>query len=260
MKDAPGKTALVTGASVGLGRDLCELIARDGHHLIVVARNEQRLNELAESLRKQFGITVDVIAQDLATPGAAKIIFERVGKRTVDYLINNAGFGTHGPFVQADIQSQLDMLQVNIVALTHLTRLFLPGMLARRSGRIMNLASVASFLPGPLMAVYYATKAYVLSFSEAIAGEIAGSGVTVTAMCPGPTKTEFQVRAGIEDSPLFRGRVMDSMTACRIGYAAMLRGRRVVVTGLSNKLSVLGMKFLPRALTAAMARKLNENR
>jgi hypothetical protein len=260
MTDSPGKTALVTGASAGIGRDLTELFARDGHHLVLVARNEPRLRELAAKLRERYRVNVDVIVQDLSVADAPQRIFDSLQSKSIDYLVNNAGFGSHGPFAQSDLATQLGMLQVNVTALTHLTRMFLPEMLKRGSGRIMNVASVAAFLPGPLMAVYYASKAYVLSFSEALANELAGSGVTVTAMCPGPTKTEFQKRAGIEDSLLFKMRAMDSMTATRIGYGAMMRGRRSAVTGFSNRLSVLAMGFLPRRATAAMARKLNDSR
>ena len=189
MKDAPGKTALITGASVGIGRDLAELFARDGHHLVLTARNEGQLQELAAKLRDQYHVNVEVIVQDLSVAGASQQIFERLQSKPIDYVVNNAGFGSHGLFAGAELQSQLAMLQVNIVALTHLTRLLLPGMLARKSGRILNVASLAAFLPGPYMAVYYATKAYVLSFSEALSSETAGSGVTVTALCPGATRT-----------------------------------------------------------------------
>lgn len=260
VKDSPGKTAIITGASLGLGRDLAELFARDGHHLVLVARNQQKLEELAEKLRKQYSANIKVIPCDLSEPAAAQRIFDELRNETIDYLVNNAGFGSHGPFAETDVQIQLGMLQVNIVALTHLTRLFLPGMLSRRQGRIMNMASVAAFLPGPLMAVYYASKAYVLSFSEALDSEVSGSGVTVTAVCPGPTKTEFQDRAGISNSKLFQRKVMDSKTAARIGYDAMMAGRRIQVTGISNKLSVLAMRFLPRRITTAMAKILNGGR
>ena len=260
MSDAPRKTALITGASEGLGRDLAELFARDGHQLVLVARNEARLTELAANLRNQFHVETEVIVQDLSAPDASQHVFDRLQGKPIDFLINNAGFGTHGPFAESDVQSQLAMLQVNIVALTHLTRLILPQMLKRRSGRIMNMASVAGFLPGPLMAVYYATKAYVISFSEALANEAARSGVTVTAVCPGPTKTEFQKRAGIEASPLFERNVMSSMDVARIGYKAMMRGKRVAVTGFANQFMAVGTKFMPTRLTAAIARKLNESR
>jgi uncharacterized protein len=259
-KDLSGKLALITGASVGLGRDLAELFARDGHHLVLTARNESQLAALASKFRDQYKVNVDVIVQDLSVPGAADRIFAQLAGRTIDYLVNNAGFGTHGPFAEADVASQLAMIQVNIASLTHLTRLILPGMLERGSGRIMNMASVAAFLPGPLMAVYYATKAYVLSFSEALASEVAGRGVTVTAVCPGPTKTEFQLRAGIAEAPLFQRGVMTSPQVAQIGYNAMLQGRRSVVTGFSNKVSAMGTRFLPRAASAAIAKKLNENR
>ncbi len=180
--------------------------------------------------------------------------------KPIDYLVNNAGFGTHGPFAESDLQSQLAMLQVNVVALTHLTRLVLPGMLARGSGRILNVASTAAFLPGPYMAVYYASKAYVLWFSEALASETAGSGVTVTALCPGPTRTEFQKRAGIGEAPLFKGNLTSSVEVARIGYDAMMRGRSSVVAGLANKLSAFAIRFMPRSTLAAIAKGRNKNR
>jgi uncharacterized protein len=260
VKDSSGKTALVTGASVGIGRELAELFARDGHHLVLVARNESQLQELAKRLRDQYHVNADVIVQDLSTAEAPQRIFEQVQSKQIDYLVNNAGFGSHGPFAEADVANEMAMIRVNISALTHLTRLFLPPMLKRRSGRIMNVASVAAFLPGPLMAVYYATKAYVLSFSEALASEIAGSGVTVTALCPGPTITQFQIRAGIANTPLFRMGAMTSAKAARLGYNAMMGGRRTIVTGFSNKFSAFGTRFFPRRTAAAIAKYLNQNR
>jgi short-subunit dehydrogenase len=260
MKDAPGKTALITGASVGIGRDLAELFARDGHYLVLTARNESQLQELAATLRDRYHVNVEVIVQDLAAAGAAQRIFEPLQSKSIDYLVNNAGFGTHGPFAASDLQSQLAMLQVNIVALTHLTRLFVPGMLARKSGRILNVASLAAFLPGPYMAVYYATKAYVLSFSEALSSETAGSGVTVTALCPGATRTEFQKRAGIGEVRQIMGNATSSMEVARIGYDAMMRGRSSVVAGLANKLSAFAIRFMPRSRAAAIAKGRNKNR
>jgi short-subunit dehydrogenase len=262
MDTTSKRTALITGASVGLGRDFAELFARDGHNLVITARNESQLQALAQKLRDQYQISVEVISSDLSVPDAAQEIFDAIHAKSIEieFLVNNAGFGTHGPFAEAEVSSQLAMLQVNVLALTHLTRLFLPGMLARKSGRIMNVASLAAFLPGPLMAVYYATKAYVLSFSEALDNEVAGSGVTVTALCPGPTKTEFQVRAGIENAPLFQSSVMSSFVAAEVGYRAMMTGKRSVVAGLRNKVGAFAMRFLPRRTTAAMSRKLNQNR
>jgi uncharacterized protein len=262
MATLTGKTALITGASVGIGRDLAELFAADGHHVILISRNEAQLQQVAADLRSKHGITATVIAKDLSIPGAPGEIFDAVQKTgtAVDFLINNAGFGSHGPFAESDIANELAMIQVNIAALTHLTRLFLPGMLARRSGRIMNLASLASFFPGPLMAVYYATKAYVLSFSEAIHTEVAGSGVTVTAVCPGPTTTEFGKRAGISVSKLFSRGVMTSPDVARIAYHAMMRGQRTIVTGFTNKLFAFAARFVPRGMAARVTMSLNSNR
>jgi short-subunit dehydrogenase len=256
-------TALVTGASVGIGRDLAIVLAENKHDLVITARNEAQLNSLAEEVKTKYGVRAEVIVMDLAKPQAAAALFEEVQRRNVaiDILINNAGFGGHGRFDTENVDQILGMLQVNIVALTHLTRLFLPGMIERKRGRIMNLASVASFLPGPLMAVYFATKAYVLSLSEAISSELKRTGVTVTAVCPGPTRTEFGKRAGINSAPSFHdGLSMDSMPVARIGYRAMMRGKRVIVTGLQNKLLTLSTKILPRRLLAASVKKLNSQR
>jgi len=173
-------------------------------------------------------------------------------------LVNNAGFGLRGAFVVIDLRQQLKMIQVNVTALTHLTGLLLPGMLARRRGRVLNVASTAAFQPGPLMAVYYATKAYVLSFSEALANETSGSGVSVTALCPGPTETDFRRRAGMENTRLFRAGVMDAAAVARIGYQGMKRGARVVVPGWRNKLLAQSVRFASRAMTAQIARSLQE--
>jgi short-subunit dehydrogenase len=254
------KAALITGASEGLGRDLAELFASDGHHVILVARNEFRLNELATSLREKFQIEAQVIVQDLSIPNASQQVFDQLAGKPIDFLINNAGFGTIGRFAKSNVETQLAMIHVNITALTHLTRLILPGMLKRRTGRIMNMASVAGTLPGPVMAVYYASKAYVISFSEALATELAGTGITVTAICPGPTKTEFQTRAGAAESNLFRFNVMTSQKVARIAYNAMMHGRRLVTTGLSNKLLAVTAKVMPRRWTAAVAGRMNGHR
>jgi short-subunit dehydrogenase len=206
-------------------------------------------------------VNVDVIVQDLSIVGASQQIFEQLQSRSIDYLVNNAGFGTHGPFAEAELQSQLSMLQLNIIALTHLTRLFLPAMLTRKSGRILNVASLAAYLPGPYMSVYYATKAYVLSFSEALSSELSGSGVTVTALCPGATRTEFQKRAGIDEVPREKkGNASSSMEVAEIGYDAMMSGRSSVITGFANKFSAFALRFLPRSTAAAIAKGRNKNR
>src|SRR5207253_1790491 len=199
------------GASSAIGMDFARLLSRDGYDLFLVARSEAKLRELASELGN-----AKVIVADLVSPDAPQRIFDASGG--VDVLINNAGFGLSGPFIETDLRKELEMIQVNIAALTQLTKLFLRPMVARKSGHILNLASTAAFQPGPLMAVYYATKAYVLSFSEAIADELNGSGVTVTALCPGPTESGFQKRANMEDSKLVRGKlIMDAATVACLG-------------------------------------------
>jgi short-subunit dehydrogenase len=260
--DSTRQTALITGASVGIGRDLARVFAEHGHDLVVTARNQSQLESLAAELNQKHGITVDVIAKDLSLPAAPRELFDETRSRgiAIEMLVNDAGFGTSGPFDRTDLESILNMLRVNVVALTHLARLFLPEMLARGRGRILNVASTAAFQPGPLMAVYYASKAYVLSLSEAIAAEVESKGVSVTALCPGPTATEFQKRAGIENSRLFQRNTMDSLTVARAGYAGMMRGKRVVIPGLNNRALALAAKLSPRRLTTAVAKKLNQTR
>ena len=254
--------ALITGASVGLGRDFATIFAANGYDLIVTARNQQQLESVATDLRAKYGVAVEVLPKDLSRPEATQEIFDHLqsSARLLDVLVNNAGFGTNGPFIDTDVVSQAAMLQVNVVALTQLTRLFLPAMVKRHSGRVMNVASVAAFLPGPLMAVYYASKAYVLSFSEAIASELAGTGVTVTAFCPGATQTEFFTRASMGASPLVRANMMDSMTVARIGYRAMQQGKRVAIAGFQNRLMAGAVHFTPRRLVTAISKKLNQSR
>jgi short-subunit dehydrogenase len=261
MPNRSGKTALVTGASVGIGRDLAELFARDGDDLVLVARNRDQLESLAKQMRTEHGVNVSVFPKDLSMPGAGQEIFDQVGAAgiSIEFLVNNAGFGTHGPFAESDVIAQLGMIQVNIAALTHLTRLFLPSMIERGSGRIMNVGSVAGFIPGPWMAVYYATKAYVLSFSEALATELKGTGVTVTGVYPGPTATEFGKRAGLTSTRVFAFS-MTSMSVARMAYRATLRGKRGIATGWSNKILVFLPRFLPRSLIAAMASRANRDR
>ena len=200
-----GKTALVTGASSGLGLELARLFARDGHDLVVVARRRDHLEALATRLAAEHGVAARIIAEDLADPIAPRRIFEELQERRIDveFLVNSAGFATNGPFATSDLGRELAMVQVNAAALMHLTHLFLPGMIARRSGRILNLGSTAGFQPGPGMTIYYATKAFVNSFTEALAYELRGTGVTATVSCPGATATEFAKVAGTEESRLF---------------------------------------------------------
>jgi short-subunit dehydrogenase len=257
-------TALITGASTGIGYELSKCFAADRHNLIIVARQEQQLRQVAEDLAKQFGIVVKVIATDLAQPDAPQKIIDAVRKDSlqVDFLVNNAGFGLGGKFAETDLTVELGMMQVNMTALVSLTKLFLPEMVARKSGKIMNVASTAAFQPGPLMAVYYATKSFVLSFSEAIANELKGTGVTVTALCPGPTESEFQKRAHIENTRLVKSKLMGMMTSeqvAKLGYQGFMHGKRLIIPGFLNKIGVHSTRMTPRVVTTQIARMVQEN-
>ncbi len=254
-------TALITGASTGIGRDFAHLCARDGYDLILVARSQPQLETVAAEIRQATNRNVIVLPKDLSRPEAPREVFEEAGRSAapVEVLINNAGFGLLGLFWKLDTQQQIDMIQLNIAALTELTRLFLPGFIERRRGRILNVASTAAFQPGPLMSVYYASKAYVVSFSEALHNEAREYGVTVTCLCPGPTKTEFQTRAGASDTQLFKGGgVMDSATVAKIGLNGMKAGKPLVIAGRLNALMAFLTRFAPMQLTASMARKFQE--
>ncbi len=249
-------TALITGASSGIGYELARVFARNGYDLVLVARNKQRLNQLADELRQQFGTATKVISKDLSDEKSAQEIVDELQQVSieVDILVNNAGFDVHGNFYETDMGRELQMIQVNLVTLTQLTKLLLGGMRERGYGRILNLGSTGSFIPSPLNAVYSATKAYVLSFSEAIAEELRGSGVTVTVLCPGATRTEFQRRAGMESVRLLRLGVMDAKTVAEIGYRALMTGKRVVVPGLLNRVQILLARLLPTSVIVRMAK------
>jgi short-subunit dehydrogenase len=258
------KTALITGASTGIGYALSKCFAADRHNLVVVARQEQRLKQVVAELQARHGVAVKAMAADLAQPDAPQRIAEEIHRDSlqIDYLVNNAGFGLGGKFTDTDLQVELAMMQVNMVALVHLSKLLLPEMLARRAGGILNVASTAAFQPGPLMAVYYATKAFVLSFSEAIANELTGMGVTVTALCPGPTQSEFQQRAHIENTRLVKAKPMGLMTSeavARIGYQGFMQGKRLVIPGVMNKIGVQSVRLSPRRVATQVARMLQES-
>jgi short-subunit dehydrogenase len=258
------KTALITGASGGIGLEFTRLFARDGYDLVLVARSADKLERLKADLEKRRALSVRVIPKDLANPSAPEEIYaelERDGVE-VDALVNNAGYALFGPLVENGEQDVLDMLQVNVVALTHLTRLFLPGMVKRGQGRVLNVASTAAFVPGPLMAIYYASKAYVLSFSEAIAEEVRGTGVTVTTLCPGATETGFVKRAAMEDSRLVSGRrLLDAGAVARAGYKAMMQGKSLIIPGgLSHKMVPLFARLAPRSLVTRIVRRSQERR
>ncbi len=250
--------AVITGASTGIGHDLARLCAAAGHDLLVVARNQSQLDGLAATVQAESGKSVRTLSLDLSQPGAASAIVESLAGEPVDILINNAGIGLRGFFHELDADKQLGMLRLNVEALTHLTALLLPGMIARGRGRVMNVASLAAFQPGPLMAVYYATKAYVLSLSEALHNETRPFGVTVTALCPGPTATEFGNRAEMGGTKLFEMNLMRSAEVAQIGFDAMMEGRPVVIAGTQNKLMAFATRFVPRQLAAGLARSLQE--
>ncbi len=250
-------TALITGASSGIGLDLARVHASRGGDLVLVARRRDRLEELATQLHEQHGVSAVVLPCDLSLPGAAEDLHREVVERSidVDYLINNAGFGGYGLFHDIDPDRHEAMIQVNVLALTKLMRAFLPGMIALGSGRVLNVASTAAFIPGPLQAVYFATKAYVLSLTEALAVELAGTAVTVTALCPGATVTEFEAAADLEGAGLFARGAATSMDVAETGYRAMLDGRTVVVHGIRNKPIPLLARLVPRRLAATLAMK-----
>lgn len=260
-KNLASKTVLLTGASGGIGYELARLFARDGHNLVLAARSGDRLAQVAADLTARFGVEVRTIAVDLTNPTAPQFLWDQLRRDgvVVDILINNAGFGAHGDFVDMPEPEILGQIQLNITALTHLTRLVLPPMVARRSGRIMNVASTAAFQPGPLMAVYYATKAYVLSFSEALTNELRGSGVTVTCFCPGATHTGFAKRAGNDRSRLFKQ--LGAMSAEKValdGYRAVMEGRSLAISGLHNWLVAESVRFAPRKLVTGISRWISE--
>jgi short-subunit dehydrogenase len=252
------QTALITGASSGIGADMARLFASKGYALVLVARTETALNALADNLRASHGVAVSVVARDLSQPDAAQAVYEKIRQAniTVDVLVNNAGYASYGPFVQADLRNEMNEMQVNMLALTALTRLFLPGMVERGYGGILNVASTAAFVPGPGMAVYYATKAFVLSFSEALAQEVHGAGIHVTALCPGATQSAFFDRAKMQDSRFIRGHMMQSAEVARAGYEGLMHGKAVVIPGRRNQLLALTPRFFPRGMVARASARL----
>jgi short-subunit dehydrogenase len=253
------ETVLITGASSGIGRELARLFASAGSDLVLVARREDRLHELSAELSSRYGVKAHVLPRDLILPHAPREIAEELQDAGVqiDVLVNNAGFGDRGEFATLPLERQTEMVQVNVAALTELTRRFLPGMIERGRGGILNVASSAAFQPGPLMSVYYATKAYALHFSEGIAEELAGTGVTVTCLCPGPTITGFGADAHMEGSLLFRMGAMPAETVARIGYDGFRAGRAIVVPGLRNKFIAFSVRLGPRAVVRKIVKLLH---
>jgi uncharacterized protein len=260
MSAVKPETVLVTGASSGIGLELARCFAAEGSRLILIARNTPVLDKLAEELRRDYKVEIIVFTSDLSLPETPRKIFCELKGRgiVVDVLVNNAGFGAHGLFSELPLQRQLDMIRVNVTALTELTGLFLPGMVERHRGGVLNVASVAGFVPGPGMAVYFATKAFVLSFSEALAGELVGTGIKAMALCPGPTRTNFGKVANFNNnSRLVRVAKMTANDVAQQGHRDFIGGRVVAVSGWRNRLLVLLIRLTPRLLVRRITRKFN---
>jgi short-subunit dehydrogenase len=247
--------ALITGASAGIGYELAKVFAAEGVNLVLVARNQSRLEALAHELESGSGIRAMVVAEDLSKPDAAEKIFARSKGTPVSILVNNAGFGNYGEFAATDLAVSTGMMQVNMTTLVQLTHLFLQPMLVARGGRILNVASTAAFQPGPTVSIYYASKAFVYSFSYALAVELEVTGVTVTALCPGMTRTEFFQRAHIRENGGWP--MMDARKVAELGYRGMMQGKRVVIPGTVNKVASFFAKRVPPRLTTAIVRRLH---
>jgi short-subunit dehydrogenase len=255
-------TALLTGASAGLGRALAREFASNGHHVVLVARREEKLRDVCGRLADEHGVVADYVVQDLSTRDGRESLYESVTGRDVDYLVNNVGIGTQGHFLETELERELDQVQLNVATPVHLTKLFGPGIRDGGGGGVLNVASTAAFQPGPYIAGYYASESYLLSLSEALHEEFADDGIAVTALCPGPVDTEFQERAGNTDTALGREgagaiRWQDAEDLSRAGYEGLMAGRAVVVPGLDYKLLERLTPVTPRPLRRRLAAKLN---
>lgn len=256
------KTALITGASGGIGLELARTHAKQGGNLVLVARNKSRLDEIKSELEDQYKISVYTIGKDLSVVNSAQEVYDEVKQQDifVEFLINNAGIGDYGMFTETDWEKEARMIHLNIITLTQLTKLFLQDMVQRRNGKIMNLASTASFQPGPVMAVYFATKAYVLSFSEAINNEVADKDITVTALCPGLTESGFVDASAMNKSKMAKSKKLPTAKeVAEYGYKAMMKGKAVAIHGFMNRVLANSGKFAPRSLTIKITRSLLEN-
>ncbi|MBD3270432.1 SDR family NAD(P)-dependent oxidoreductase [Candidatus Peregrinibacteria bacterium] len=255
------KYTLVTGASRGIGRELALNFASNGNNLILVARSEDDLKDLAELIENNHQVETKIMTADLSKMGAAKNLLEQIEKKglTIENLVNNAGFGLFGKFVNIPVEKQIAMTNLNCTALMELMHGLLPKMLENKSGRILNVASTASFEPGPLMATYYASKAYVLFLSEAIAEEISDSGVSITALCPGPTRSSFQKEAHLEDSAMIKNKKLPTAKeVADFGYKACMKGKRVAIHGIKNWFLVQSVRFLPRKMVTKLVKKMTK--
>lgn len=255
------KTALVTGASSGIGYELAIILAQNSYNLILVARSTEKLEALKTDLTKKYNVDINIITKDLSKLISADELFEEIKDKQIDVLINNAGIGDHGYFSDCDIDKLNQMITLNITTLTNLTRLILPSMIEKSSGKIMNVSSIAGFQPGPLMSVYYATKAYVLSWSVALSVELANTNITVTAFCPGPTATGFAKTANLDNSKLFKNLpVADVRKVSLFGYKKMQKGKAIAIPGFLNKFTVFLTRLIPRKLNAIFVKKVQSFR
>jgi short-subunit dehydrogenase len=253
-------TCLITGASSGIGRELAFECAAHGHDVVLVARRRAELRRVGDLVRKQSHVRAEIIPMDLSTPGSADQLVAAIEDihLHIDILINNAGFAIHGPFADSDPDVQTEMLQLKVLTLTRLTRRLLPPMIQRHHGHVLNIASIASYMPGPMTATYFASKAYVLSFSRAISAELRVTGVPCRALVAGPTRTHFASIAGLQSSRAFRGRVMEASEVAEAGYRAMMNGRSVATAGMLNKLRMLPVRVVPQRMLAYFAWKYHE--
>ncbi len=257
-------TAVITGASRGIGEAFAQLFATDGYDLVLISRDEQRLQAIKQRLEREKKITVHTLIQDLSAANATKKVMDYIRSKNIpiDVLVNNAGFGNLGRFANSDPKREQELLSLNMIALTELTKAVLPSMIARHAGKILNVASIAAFQPGPLMATYYASKAYVLSFSVALHEELKGTGVSISCLCPGPTRTSFANAAHIEKSRLFTAGLYPVMTAKDValaGYRSMQKNRAIIVPGLFNKISAFMGRLVPMWLSAKVAMRMHKN-
>ena len=254
------KTVLITGASSGIGLELAKLFAKDGFNLVLVARRKERLEDIAKELNNLYGIKTHIITKDLSNLESPKEIFNELNIESIkiDILVNNAGFDVYGKFSETNYEKELNMIDVNVLAVTYLTKLFLPSMVERNSGKILNIGSTGSIIAAPLNAIYCATKAYVLNMSLAIGEELRGTGITITCLCPGATRTEFHKLAMMLDTNLMQGKVMSAEKVAKIGYKALMKGKRVVIAGFKNKVQTFMTRFISRKTTSKMSKSYLE--
>ncbi len=256
------QTALITGASGGIGLELARCFAADNYDLFLVARDIEKLNRAAQMLEAEYSVNVTSLAFDLSQPQSSQEIFAILQQKKIEIsaLVNNAGFGDYGFFADCELKKQEQMIAVNIAALTQLTRLFLPAMIARKNGKILNVASTAAFFPGPLMSVYFASKAYVFSFSQALSNELQNSGVHCSCLCPGPTQTDFQNRAAMQESKIMQGSTMDAKTVAQIGYDGLMKNRNLIIVGRWNRILIQAQRIFSQKQLAKIIRRAQDSR